>query len=181
MRELAVPAEESAVELLRDRLNLTGTKLVCGEGVCGACTVLVDGVPMASCLLPASALDGRAVTTVEGLGSELHPVQRAFIAHDALQCGYCTPGFVVEAVAFHDRWRTERGNEEPAREEVVKALSGHLCRCGAYVGIIAAVQAACTGRFDAGDASGPRIDAAVKVTGRAKYTTDIAHPGQLEG
>lgn len=181
MRELAVPAEESAVELLRGRLNLTGTKLVCGEGVCGACTVLVDGVPMASCLLPASALDGRAVTTVEGLGSELHPVQRAFIAHDALQCGYCTPGFVVEAVAFHDRWRTERGNEEPAREEVVKALSGHLCRCGAYVGIIAAVQAACTGRFDAGDASGPRIDAAVKVTGRAKYTTDIAHPGQLEG
>ena len=180
-RELDVPADESAAEMLRDRLGLTGAKLVCGEGVCGACTVLMDGVPMTSCLLPASALDGRAVTTVEGLGLQLHPVQRAFIAHDALQCGYCTPGFVVEAVAFHDRWRAERGSTEPTREEIVEALSGHLCRCGAYVGIIAAVRAACAGRFDAGAASGPRLEACDKVSGRAKYTTDVRLPGQLEG
>ncbi len=182
LRDIAVRIEESAVEALRDRLGLTGTKVVCGEGVCGACTVLLDGVPTASCVLPAMALDGRAVTTVEGFGPELHPVQRSFIAHDALQCGYCTPGFVVEAVAFHDRWRAERGSKEPTREEIVQALSGHLCRCGAYVGIIAAVRAACAGRFDSGgDASGPRIEAPAKVTGQAIYTTDIAHPGQLEG
>src|SRR4029453_10170644 len=101
--------------------------------------------------VPATALEGRAVTTVEGFGPDLHPVQRAFIARDALQCGYCTPGFVVEAIAFHDRWRRERGTEEPSREEVVQALAGHLCRCGAYLGIIAAVSDACAGRFDAGD------------------------------
>ena len=181
MRELSVPAEESAVEMLRDRLGLTGTKLVCGEGVCGACTVLVDGVPFASCLLPAASLDDRAVTTIEGLGPELHPVQRAFIAHDGLQCGYCTPGFVVEAVAFYDGWRAERGTAEPAREEVAKALSGHLCRCGAYIGVIDAVQAACAGRFDVDEGSGPRLEAAAKVTGRAKYTTDVTLRDQLEG
>ena len=119
-REIEVRAEESAAEVLRDRLGLTGAKLVCGEGVCGACTVLLDGVPVTSCLLPATALEGRALTTVEGLGPDLHPVQRAFIAHDALQCGYCTPGFVVEAIAFHDRWRRERGSDEPAREDVAR-------------------------------------------------------------
>jgi xanthine dehydrogenase YagR molybdenum-binding subunit len=180
-RELEVRAEESAVEVLRDRLGLTGAKLVCGEGVCGACTVLLDGVPVTSCLLAATALDGRVVTTIEGFGPDLHPVQRAFIAHDALQCGYCTPGFVVEAIAFHDRWRRERGSEKPSREDVVRALAGHLCRCGAYVGIIAAVSDACAGRFDAGDSTGPRLEAPEKVTGRALYTTDVRHEGQLEG
>ena len=143
-------ADEAAVDVLRDRLGLTGAKLVCGEGVCGACTVLLDGVPVTSCLLPATALEGRALTTVEGFGPDLHPVQRAFIAHDALQCGYCTPGFVVEAIAFHDRWRRERGTDEPTREEIARALAGHLCRCGAYVGILAAVRDACAGRFDDG-------------------------------
>ena len=174
-------AEESAVDVLRDRLGLTGAKLVCGEGVCGACTVLLDGVPVASCLLPATALEGRELTTVEGLGPDLHPVQRAFIARDALQCGYCTPGFVVEAIAFHDRWRRERGGREPSREDVVRALAGHLCRCGAYVGIIAAVIDACAGRFDAADPAAPRLEAPEKVTGRAVYTTDVRHQGQLEG
>src|SRR4051812_33421175 len=90
-QELEVRHEESAVEVLRDRLGLTGTKLVCGEGVCGACTVLIDGIAMTSCLLPAGALAGHDVTTIEGVGPDLHPVQRAFVAHDALQCGYCTP------------------------------------------------------------------------------------------
>lgn len=180
-REIAVRPEESAVELLRERLRLTGTKLACGEGVCGACTVLVDGVPMASCVLPATALDGRNVVTVEGFGPGLHPVQRAFVAHDALQCGYCSPGFVVEAIAFHDRWRAEHAGEEPTREQIAQALSGHLCRCGAYVGILAAVRDACAGRFDTGEASGARVEAELKVSGRALYTTDVAHPGQLEG
>jgi aerobic-type carbon monoxide dehydrogenase small subunit (CoxS/CutS family) len=180
-REVDVRAEESAVEVLRDHLGLTGAKLVCGEGVCGACTVLLDGVAVASCLLPATALEGRVVTTVERFGPDLHPVQRAFIAHDALQCGYCTPGFVVEAIAFHDRWRRERGTEGPSREEVVQALAGHLCRCGAYPGIIAAVSDACAGRFDAGDPTAPRMEAPEKVTGRAVYATDVRHEGQLEG
>jgi len=179
--EIDVRDDESAVEVLRERLGLTGTKLVCGEGVCGACTVLVDGVPLASCLLPATALDGRTVTTIEGFGPELHPVQRAFVANDALQCGYCTPGFVVEAIAFHDRWRSERGTEEPTREDVIAALAGHLCRCGAYVGIIAAVRDACAGRFDAADPPAPRVEARVKVTGRAIYTADVRQDGQLEG
>jgi xanthine dehydrogenase YagR molybdenum-binding subunit len=181
MHEIAVSAEDSAVEVLREGLGLTGTKLVCGDGVCGACTILVDGTPMASCMLPAAALHGRAVTTIEAFRAGLHPVQRAFITHDALQCGYCTPGFVVEAIAFHDRWRSERGATDPGREEVVLALSGHLCRCGAYVGIIAAVRAACAGRFDDGRAVGPRAEAADKVTGRAIYTADVRHPRQLEG
>ena len=180
-RELDVRAEETAVDVIRDRLGLTGTKLVCGDGVCGACTVLLDGVPVVSCLVPATALQGREVTTVEGFGRELHPVQRAFIANDALQCGYCTPGFVVEAIAFYDRWRRERGTEEPTREEVVEALAGHLCRCGAYVGIVAAVRDACAGRFDEGDPGGPRVEAPEKVTGRAVYATDVRHEGQLEG
>ena len=180
-REIEVRAEESAVEVLRDRLGLTGAKLVCGEGVCGACTVLLDGVPVTSCLLPATALEGRTLTTVEGLGPDLHPVQRAFIAHDALQCGYCTPGFVVEAIAFHDRWRRERGTDEPAREDVAQALAGHLCRCGAYVGILAAVRDACAGRFDSGDGGGPRLEAREKVTGEAAYAADVRHEGQLEG
>jgi CO/xanthine dehydrogenase Mo-binding subunit/aerobic-type carbon monoxide dehydrogenase small subunit (CoxS/CutS family) len=180
-RALEVRAEESAVEILRDRLGLTGTKLVCGDGVCGACTVLLDGVPVVSCLLPAGALQHREVTTVEGFGPELHPVQRAFIANDALQCGYCTPGFVVEAIAFHDRWRRAHGSQEPTRDDVVEALAGHLCRCGAYVGVIAAVRDACAGRFDSGEATGPRLEAPEKVTGRAVYAADVRHEGQLEG
>jgi len=170
------------VDVIRDRLGLTGTKLVCGSGVCGACTVLLDGVPVVSCLLPAQAAAGKAVTTVEGIGAkELHPIQKAFMAHDALQCGFCTPGFVVEAVAFHDNWRAAKGTAVPSREEIGAALSGHLCRCGAYDGIFRAVAEACAGRFDGDDIASPRIEARDKVTGAAKYTVDIHHDGQLEG
>jgi len=170
------------VDVIRDQLGLTGTKLVCGSGVCGACTVLVDGAPVASCLLPAQAASGKQVTTVEGIGVDaLHPVQKAFMAHDALQCGFCTPGFIVEAVAFHDLWRRERGNNVPSREEIGSALSGHLCRCGAYDGIFRAVADACAGRFDGRDASAPRLEARDKVTGAAKFTVDIQYEGQLEG
>jgi xanthine dehydrogenase YagR molybdenum-binding subunit len=170
------------VDVIRDNLNLTGTKLVCGSGVCGACTVLLDGEPVVSCLLPAKAAAGKALTTVEGIGgTKLHPVQKAFMAHDALQCGFCTPGFVVEAAAFHDRWRAARGSAVPAREDIAAALSGHLCRCGAYEGIYRAVAEACAGRFDGSEPVAPRMEARDKVTGLARYTVDIHHDGQLEG
>jgi xanthine dehydrogenase YagR molybdenum-binding subunit len=174
--------EALLVDVIRDRMNLTGTKLVCGAGVCGACTVLLDGVPVVSCLLPANAVAGRAVTTVEGIGgARLHPIQRAFMALDALQCGFCTPGFVVEATAFHDGWRKANGIAVPSREEIGAALSGHLCRCGAYDNILRAVAEACSGRFDDDETVPPRIEARDKVTGTAKYTVDIRHDGQLEG
>ncbi|MFJ8630841.1 (2Fe-2S)-binding protein [Streptomyces sp. NPDC093568] len=133
----------TTVHLLRENLDLTGTKLVCGAGVCGACTAHVDGVPRVACLTPVTAWEGTSVTTVEGLRGE-HPVQRAFAAHDALQCGYCTPGFFMEAASFVDRWRAGHGDTAPSRAEIGAALAGHLCRCGAYEGIYAAVAAACT-------------------------------------
>ena len=170
------------IDVVRDECNLTGTKLVCGAGVCGACTVLVEGEPVVSCLMPARAASGKTVTTVEGIGGNaLHPVQKAFMAHDALQCGFCTPGFIVEAAAFCDRWRASKGNATPSREEIASALSGHLCRCGAYEGIFNAVAAACAGQFDGRDVFPPRVEARDKVTGAAKYTVDIRHDGQLEG
>src|SRR5437764_6299146 len=173
--------EALLVDVIRDRLGLTGTKLVCGSGVCGACTVLLDGAPVVSCLLPARAAAGKSVTTVEGIGAEkLHPVQKAFMAHDALQCGFCTPGFVVEAAAFHDHWRAAKGNATPSRQEIGAALSGHLCRCGAYDGIFRAVADACAGRFDGDDIVSPRTEAREKVTGAAKYTVDISHDDQLQ-
>jgi xanthine dehydrogenase YagR molybdenum-binding subunit len=154
------------IDVVRDQLNLTGTKLVCGAGVCGACTVLVDGAPVASCLMPARSAAGKSVTTVEGIGAaNLHPVQKAFMAHDALQCGFCTPGFIVEAAAFCDCWRAAKGTTVPSREEIGAALSGHLCRCGAYDGILRAVADACAGRFDGDNVIAPRIEAGDKVTG----------------
>ncbi|MFV2196387.1 molybdopterin-dependent oxidoreductase [Nocardiopsis sp. LOL_012] len=179
----AAPAEgeETAAAYIRERLGLTGTKTACGTGVCGACTVLVDGSPTVSCLLPVDRLAGRSVTTVEGLGGA-HPVQRAFAAHDGLQCGYCTPGFVVEAAAFTDAWRAEHGDVRPDRDAIADALAGHLCRCGAYEGIFAAVAAACAGEFD--DEPGqdpPRADALDKVTGRARFTVDRAPQGCWTG
>ena len=170
------------VDVIRDQLGLTGTKLVCGSGVCGACTVLLDGTPVASCLLPAQAAAGKTLTTVEGIGSaRLHSIQKAFMAHDALQCGFCTPGFIVEAAAFHDRWRASKGSATPSREEIAAALSGHLCRCGAYENIFRAVAEACAGRFDGDNDTAPRLEGRDKVTGAARYTVDIRHDGQLEG
>jgi xanthine dehydrogenase YagR molybdenum-binding subunit len=180
--------ETLLIEMLRGDLGLTGTKLVCGAGVCGACTVLLDGVPVTSCLLPAIAVAGKTIVTVEGIGAEgLHPVQRAFMSLDALQCGFCTPGFIVEAAAFHDAWRRNNGASTaasastPTREQIGAALSGHLCRCGAYDNILLAVAAACSGRFDGDDRPAPRMEARQKVTGLAKYTVDVRHDGQLEG
>ncbi len=170
------------VDVLRNTLRLTGTKLVCGAGVCGACTVLLDGVPVVSCLMPAAAAAGKSITTVEGIGAAaLHPVQKAFMALDALQCGFCTPGFIVEATAFHDRWRAEHGAVAPPRDVIGEAMSGHLCRCSAYDNIFRAVGEACAGRYDGTATASPRVEAREKVTGAALYTVDIKHPHQLEG
>ncbi len=178
---VTVGPDEALVHTVRDRLGLTGTKLSCGAGTCGACTVLLEDAPVCACLLPTTAVEGRKVTTVEGLpvGGRLHPVQRAFMAEDALQCGFCTPGFIVEASAFHDRWRAEQGTAEPSREQVAAALAGHLCRCGAYNQIYAAVQAACRGEHDANDPVSPRVEAREKVTGAAIYTVDVRPDGML--
>jgi aerobic-type carbon monoxide dehydrogenase small subunit (CoxS/CutS family) len=136
--DVAAPPEETLIATLRDRLQLTGTKLVCGRGECGACTVLVDDVAAYSCLTLTAACEGAAVTTIEGVGSDdaLHPVQRAFIEHDALQCGFCTPGQILAAIALL------RAQPRPTDDDVRRGMSGNLCRCGAYPKILRAVGAA---------------------------------------
>lgn len=183
LREAVVGADESALSFVRERVGLTGCKLGCGHGACGACAMQLDGVPVATCLLPALKLEGRKLTTIEGLatGDRLHPIQRAFIHEDALQCGYCTSGFVIEAAAFHDRWRASEGTTPPTRDQVAAALAGHLCRCGAYAAIYRAVIAACSGEHDHSSDQGPRVDAKLKVTGAARYTTDVVIEGMLIG
>ncbi len=172
--EIEMDGHEAAVDVIRGQLGLTGTKLVCAGGVCGACTIHLDGEPVAGCLTPATAMRDAEVTTVEGLadGDDLHPVQRAFMAHDGLQCGYCTPGFVTAASAFVDRWRADHGDIEPSRHTIADALAGNLCRCGAYQGIYHAVAAACRGEHDEPGTTA-RVDAEAKVTGAAVYTADV--------
>src|SRR5918999_3089397 len=139
--ELAIAGHETLLTVLRDRLQLTGTKLVCGRGECGACTVLLadgDGAAPTSvyaCLTLAAGCDDYSVTTVEGLAEpgELHPLQRAFIEHDALQCGFCTPGQLLAAAALLAR------HPEPSDDDVRVGMSGNLCRCGTYPRIVQAV------------------------------------------
>jgi xanthine dehydrogenase YagT iron-sulfur-binding subunit len=131
-----VDPRTSLLDLLRERLSLTGTKKGCDHGQCGACTVHLDGRRVLSCLTPALQADGRSVTTIEGLADDgtLHPMQQAFIDHDALQCGYCTPGQIMAAVAC-----VEEGHATTP-EQIREYMSGNLCRCGAYLGIVAAIQ-----------------------------------------
>jgi carbon-monoxide dehydrogenase small subunit len=136
--ELEAGPQETLVELLRERLHLTGTKEGCGLGDCGTCIVLVDGSPVNSCLMLAVDANGRQVVTIEGLAGEgkLHPLQESFLEKGAVQCGFCTPAMILSAKALLDR------NPAAGEEEIKKALSGVLCRCGSYKKIVEAVQAA---------------------------------------
>lgn len=127
------------VDLLRGEFRLTGTKPGCGEGECGACTILLDGKAVNSCILPAAVLDGRDVVTIEGLGAPdgaLHPVQRAFVEAGAVQCGFCTPGVIMRAVAFL------RECPRPTDEQIARCIEGNLCRCTGYVKIQQAIRSA---------------------------------------
>jgi aerobic-type carbon monoxide dehydrogenase small subunit (CoxS/CutS family) len=126
------PVWRSLAETLRDELGLTGTKIACGEGHCGACTVLVDGVPQLSCITLVHTVGDRTVTTIEGLRD--HPLVDAFVRCDALQCGFCTPGQIVSAAALVE------ANPDPSRDEIRHAMVGNLCRCGAYPRIEEAIQ-----------------------------------------
>jgi xanthine dehydrogenase YagT iron-sulfur-binding subunit len=134
--EVTVDGRVTLLDALREELGLTGTKKGCDQGACGACTVLVDGKRIVSCLMLAAQCHGREVTTVEGLSQngELHPVQAAFVRHDAFQCGYCTPGQIMSAVSLLAEGRA--GSDEEIRE----FMSGNLCRCGAYPNIVAAIR-----------------------------------------
>ncbi len=134
LRSTSVPARRLLSDCLRHDLGLTGTHVGCEHGVCGACTVLVDGKPMRSCLMLAVSAEGAAITTVEGLasGEELHPVQQAFKECHGLQCGFCTPGFLTTIAAFIDQ------NPRPTEAEAREAISGNLCRCTGYQNIVAA-------------------------------------------
>jgi xanthine dehydrogenase YagT iron-sulfur-binding subunit len=135
-RRLRLDSRVTLLDALREHLGLVGTKKGCDQGACGACTVLVDGKRVLSCLTLAAQCEGREVTTIEGIGrdGELHPLQEAFIRHDGFQCGYCTPGQIMSAVALLDEGRA--GSDEEIRE----FMSGNLCRCGAYPNIVAAIR-----------------------------------------
>jgi xanthine dehydrogenase YagT iron-sulfur-binding subunit len=149
-RVVAIEPRVSLLDALRDHLRLTGTKKGCDQGACGACTVLVDGERINSCLTLAVQYEDREIQTIEGLSSDgqLHPVQRAFIAHDGFQCGYCTPGQICSAVAMLTEWRngvpsaasTGAASHELTEDELRERMSGNLCRCGAYVGIREAIR-----------------------------------------
>jgi aerobic-type carbon monoxide dehydrogenase small subunit (CoxS/CutS family) len=130
--------ERSLLGVLREELDLTGTKYGCGEGQCGACTVLLEGQPVRSCRTPVGAVAGRQVTTVEGLERDgrLHPLQEAFLEVGAMQCGYCTAGMIMSGVGLLEK------NPRPTEQEVVRALGGNLCRCGTYTRVVAAIQSA---------------------------------------
>jgi carbon-monoxide dehydrogenase small subunit len=139
--EVALEPCQSLLQLLREELHLTGTKEGCSEGECGACTVLLDGKTVDSCLIFALEAQGREVTTIEGLaqGDQLHPVQKAFAEYGAVQCGFCTPGMILAAKALLD------SNPHPTELEVRQGISGNLCRCTGYVKIVEAIQAAARG------------------------------------
>ncbi|HKR30861.1 MAG TPA: (2Fe-2S)-binding protein [Terriglobales bacterium] len=138
--EHRVPAidDEMLLYVLRDRLNLIGTKYGCGEGQCGACTVLIDGRATRSCQMHATAVSGRKITTIEGLESDgkLHPVQQAFLNEEAFQCSYCTPGMILSAVGLL------QANPKPSDEEIIRGMNGNICRCGTYPRIVAAIRRA---------------------------------------
>ena len=135
--ELAVEPRRTLLEVLRDNLGLTGSKEGCDTGECGACTVLMEGSPVLSCLILAVESQGKEILTIEGLAKEghLHPLQQSFIDHGAIQCGFCTPGMILTAKAFLDE------SSHPGKEELKRAIGGNLCRCTGYVKIIEAILA----------------------------------------
>jgi aerobic-type carbon monoxide dehydrogenase small subunit (CoxS/CutS family) len=137
-RRIDADADRTLLSVLRDGLDLTGTKYGCGEGQCWACTVLIDGQPARSCLTKVGAVAGKRIVTIEGLAPEgnLHPVQEAFLEADAMQCGYCTSGMILGAVALL------RGNPNPSDAEIVSGMNGHICRCGTYPRVVRAIHAA---------------------------------------
>jgi len=137
-RTVTTDPERPLLDVLREDFGLTGTKYGCGEGRCGACTVLMDGQPARSCVLPVAEVDKKAITTIEGLaqGDSLHPVQEAFLEEGAMQCGYCTSGMILSAVALL------RENPNPTDEQIVEGMDGNICRCNGYVKITNAVRRA---------------------------------------
>jgi len=140
-RTVGADSQTSLLTVLREQLDLTGTKYGCGEGQCGACTVLVDGKAQRSCITRVTTVAQKQITTIEGLASDarLHPVQQAFLEEGALQCGYCTPGMIMSAVALLEQ------NHHPSQSEIIDFMDGNICRCGAYPNIIAAVRLASRG------------------------------------
>jgi aerobic-type carbon monoxide dehydrogenase small subunit (CoxS/CutS family) len=136
--QLRVDGERTLLWVLRTDLGLTGTKYGCGEGHCGACTVLVDGVAVRSCIWTAKQVRNKEVVTIEGLAKdgELHPVQKAFMAHDGMQCGFCTPGMVLTA------YELLRSNPKPTREQIIRGMEHNFCRCGAHTRLIDAIETA---------------------------------------
>lgn len=139
--QVEVEPDELLVDVLREKLGLTGTKKGCGTGDCGACTVIMDGHNVTSCLVLAVAAEGRDITTIEGLNTngELNRIQQSFLDHHAVQCGYCTPGFVLSAKALLDE------NRHPSEEEIRRGISGNLCRCTGYQKIVEAIKAVAEG------------------------------------
>ena len=137
-RTITADPERSLLDVLREELHLTGTKYGCGEGRCGACSVLMDGKRVLSCLVPVAQADKKTITTIEGLatGDSLHPVQEAFLAEGAMQCGYCTPGMILTAVALLEK------NPDPTDEEIAAGMNVNLCRCNGYPKILNAVRRA---------------------------------------
>jgi aerobic-type carbon monoxide dehydrogenase small subunit (CoxS/CutS family) len=137
-RHVDADPESMLLWVLRDNLDLTGSKYGCGEGQCGACTVLIDGAPTRSCITPLKAVAGKKITTIEGLARDghLHPLQEAFMRADAMQCGYCTPGMIVAGAGLLEK------NPHPNEAEIKHALQGNVCRCGTYPRIVAAVRMA---------------------------------------
>jgi aerobic-type carbon monoxide dehydrogenase small subunit (CoxS/CutS family) len=136
--EVRIDPSQTLLWVIRNHFGLTGTKYGCGTGFCGACTVLINNEPVRSCMLPVGDVAGKKVITIEGLAvkGKLHPVQKAFVEHDALQCGYCTPGMIMTAAGLLMK------NQTPSRQEIIDGMEDNLCRCGAHIRIIEAIQSA---------------------------------------
>jgi nicotinate dehydrogenase large molybdopterin subunit len=187
-RRVSISEDTLLLDLLRDDLGLKGAKRGCGKGECGACTVLVNGAAVMSCIYPAAKAEGRSVVTIEGLGGNRgdHPLQRRFVERGAVQCGFCTPGLLLSSKALLDR------NPEPDEQEIRSAISGNLCRCTGYKKVVEAIDAAArelrgeaVGRVREEPETGSigrsitRVDALSKATGKAVYADDISLPGML--